>query len=157
MRVDLKTSELDADALRVTVLLTDCSDAQRRALMAYLRPHRRHQLAVLTEQLPQWEQAHFQEDRRRCTELHCDVTLLWDQPVILARCGDAFLWQEPIPNGVIVQAILDRLAWAEQPGEVVLALEQLLLEKELHQQVNGHWPAGSIDQGASDSDTHQML
>jgi hypothetical protein len=155
MRIEVRVSEPDVEQLLITVSLSDLSEAQRRACVPYLKGHRRHRLAVRTEDLGEWEQAHFRRDHVRCRELRQDVMLLWDQPITLVHAAGSFLWQDTIPNGVIVRAVLERLRWAEQPGEVLIGLEQLLLEKEHQLQLSSHWPDDSVDQSASDSDTHR--
>ncbi|MCE2836205.1 MAG: hypothetical protein LW834_08030 [Cyanobium sp. 49614_E6] len=145
MKVDLATADGESASLLVSVCLTPSTPVQRAACETYTSPHRRCRLAIPTACYRRWQEAHLMDDATACRDLLADVMLLWDRQVVMVANGDGFLWEEIIPHTVLVDPILERLRWAEQPGEVVLALEQLLLEKELHQQVSDHWPA---DQGA---------
>ena len=155
MQVEVRVDDSDVHAALITVSLSTLSQAQRAACLPYGSPHRPHRLAVPLADFPVWSKAQIEDDAGLCFDLQQSVILLWDRPVILSCIGDGFFWQERIPNGVIVQAILDRLRWAEQPGEVILALEQLLLERELHEQLSDHSVSQSNDQGWSGFDTHQ--
>jgi hypothetical protein len=62
MRIKVRVSEPDVEQLLITVSLLDLNEAQRRACLPYLKGHRRHRLAVRTEDLGEWEQAHFRRD-----------------------------------------------------------------------------------------------
>jgi hypothetical protein len=156
LQLVVEVAEDGIDALLADVVIHPESADERCACLRYCSVHRPCNLAVLSSDFAQWQDAQESDDLAAAGDLLVPVTLLWDRSLVLHAAGPLFHWRQSLPNGVITRQLLERLRWAEQLDEVFINLEQLLLECELRQ-FSGHGPTDQGAQLASAAGTHQTL
>jgi hypothetical protein len=157
MRLAVEVTEREVDQLCIEATVIAETADEYCACLRHASAHRPCKLAVLSSDYPAWQQAQKQDDIGAAKDLLQDVTLLWDRSLVWSECDMAFHWNETLHKSVIALQLIERLRWAEQLDEALITLEQLLLEKELGEQLNNCLPAGPAAPRGSAADKRHTL
>ena len=152
MKLKVGATDSGVDQLCIEVSVIAETADEYCACMRHASAHRRCQLAVLSSDYSAWQKAQRQDDIGAAKDLLQDVTLLWDRSLVWSECNSTFHWDENLSKSVIALQLVERLRWAEQLDEVLITMEQLLLEKELGEQLSNCLPIDPDVQRGSAAD-----